>query len=68
MKNSLNSFLKSGRKVGNEFDTLSACDISIPVFSENSVPKVRIHLKNLKTNKAIVKDDIPAKVIILLAN
>ena len=59
-------------KVGNEYDALDKRDISIPEFSENDIPhisqsKVRFLLKKLSTNKATVKDDVPAKIIKHLA-
>ena len=59
--------------VGNSFDALKSCDITTQEFSEKDIPqvsqlKVRSALRRLKTNKATVKDDIPARVIKYLAD
>ena len=60
-------------KVGNIFDALRSCDIQMSELSENDFPqvsqsKVRSALKRLKTNKATVKGDIPARVTKFLAD
>ena len=55
------------------FDALKSCDITSQEFSEKDIPqvshlKVRSALRRLKTNKATVKDDVPAKIIKHLAD
>ena len=60
-------------KVGNLYDELKSCDIQAPIFNESDIPqisqsKVRQCLRNFKTNKATVKDDIPTKIVKYLSN
>ena len=60
-------------KVGHLFDALNSGDIQIPEFSKKDIPhvshlKVRQCLRKIKTNKATVKDDVPAKVVKYLAD
>ena len=54
--------------IQNEYEELKAEDISIPEFSENDVPQflpaqVWFHLARIKTNKATVPGDFPARLI-----
>ena len=53
--------------IPNEYDSLKTEDIIIPPFSEKEVPQfhpsqVWLHLTQLKTNKATVPGDFPAKL------
>ena len=54
--------------IQNEYQPLKTEDISVPPFSEKDIPQfhpsqVWLHLTQLKTNKATVPGDYPAKLI-----
>ena len=54
--------------IQNEYQPLKTEDISVPPFSEKDIPQfhpsqVWLHLTQLKTNKATVPGDFPAKLI-----
>ena len=55
-------------KIPNEYDSLKSEDIVVPTFNPSEVPqfslsKVWFALKHIKTNKADVQGDIPARLI-----
>ena len=58
--------------IPNQYDPLNSDDISVPTFSEKDVPQfhpsqVWLLLTQLKTNKATVPGDFPAKLIKMFA-
>ena len=58
--------------IQNEYDPLKTEDVSIPPFTEEEIPtflpsQVWLILTQLKTNKATVPGDFPAKLIKLFA-
>ena len=55
-------------KISQEYDALNSCDISVPIFSENSIPQVsqsevRKVLEQIKTKVSTVPGDIPAVIL-----
>lgn len=59
-------------KISNEYDPIKKENIEIPPFKKTDVPKishhkVKQHLQQIKTNKATVPGDVPAKIIKELA-
>ena len=55
-------------QIPNEYEALKSSDIDIPVFSDSEIPQFKPnqiwhHLTKIKTNKATVPGDLPAKFI-----
>ena len=60
-------------KARNEYEPLSTHDIKIPFFNYQDIPTVSVktvetHLKEIKTNKSITKNDIPPKILKIFAS